>query len=356
MELNPIYMQRCHFLARKGEGFTKPNPMVGAVIIHNDKIIGEGYHRHFGEAHAEVNAIKSVKNQSLLKDSTLYVSLEPCSHQGKTPPCAELIISKKIPRVVIAVRDPNPKVAGKGVELMKKNGIEVSEGLMEEEAREINRFFFINQLYSRPYVILKWAQSKDGFIDLHRKPEENKSPVIISNQLTHSIVHKFRTYVQGILVGTNTAILDNPRLTARNWYGDNPTRIVIDKDNRVPLNNSLFDGTVPSIVFTSATPSEREKSDNLKFIEIDFSKDTNKLILNHLYNEKIYSILVEGGSKLLSSFIDKNFWDEAFIEVSEKKLLEGVRSPVINGNVITTKRYLSSIQYHLKSKITRNIL
>lgn len=349
-------MQRCLYLARKSEGFTKSNPMVGAVIVHNNKIIGEGYHRQFGEAHAEVNAINSVKNQALLKDSTLYVSLEPCAHHGKTPPCAELIISKKIPRVVIAVRDPNPKVSGKGIEIMTNNGIVVIEGVLEEKAREINRFFFVNQLYSRPYVILKWAQSKDGFIDLHRKPNDDKPPTIISNKLTNSMVHKFRTQVQSILVGTNTAILDNPKLTARKWYGDDPTRIVIDKDNKIPLNNSLFDRSVPTIVFTASIPGNKENYDNLKFIEIDFSKDTNKLILDHLYNENIYSLLVEGGSNLLASFIGKNLWDEAYIEVSEKKIYEGVVSPEIKGCVINTKSYLNSTQYHLKSKISRNFL
>ncbi|MDD4777550.1 MAG: bifunctional diaminohydroxyphosphoribosylaminopyrimidine deaminase/5-amino-6-(5-phosphoribosylamino)uracil reductase RibD [Fermentimonas sp.] len=349
-------MQRCLFLARKSEGFTKSNPMVGAVIVHENKIIGEGYHRQFGEAHAEVNAINSVKNKSLLQQSTMYVSLEPCAHQGKTPPCAELIIKHKIPRVAIAVRDPNPKVSGKGVAMMIKSGIDIEEGLMEEEAMEINRFFFVNQLLSRPYVILKWAQSKDGFIDLHRKPDENKAPVIISNKITHSIVHKYRTRVQGILVGTNTAILDNPKLTARKWFGDDPIRIVIDKSNKIPLNSSLLDGSVPTIIFTAAIPAEKKDIVNLKFIEIDFSKDTNLQILDHLYRENIYSILIEGGSKLLSSFIEKNLWDEALIEVSEKRLLEGIKSPEINGYVIGTKRYLNSAQYHLKSKITRNFL
>lgn len=356
MELNPIYMQRCLFLARKSEGFTKPNPMVGAVIVHDNKIIGEGYHRQFGEAHAEVNAINSVKDKSLLLTSTLYVSLEPCAHYGKTPPCAELIVKNKIPRVVIAVRDPNPKVSGKGIDMLKQNGIEVVEGILEEEAIEINRFFFVNQLYSRPYIILKWAQSKDGFIDLKRKPDENRLPVIISNKITHSIVHKFRTEVQGILVGTNTAILDNPKLTARKWFGDDPTRVVLDKNNKIPRNSFLFDGTVPTIVFTSSIPDDIKNTDNLKFIEIDFSKESNELILDHLYQERIYSLLVEGGSKLLSSFINKNLWDEAYIEVSEKKLHRGVNSPEIKGSFAATKRYLNSTQYHLKSKISRNFL
>ncbi len=360
MELNPIFMERCLQLALKGEGFTMPNPMVGAVIVHKGKIIGEGYHHRFGEQHAEVHAINSVRDQSLLKESTLYVSLEPCSHKGKTPPCANFIVSKEIPNVVIAVRDPNPKVSGGGVEVMRKNGIVVAEGVLEEEARNINRIFFVNQIYSRPYVILKWAQSKDGFIDQYRTPFDNKLPTKISNRITHIIAHKYRTRVQGIIVGTNTAILDNPQLTSRKWYGESPTRIVIDREKRIPLNSSFFDGSVETIVFTSDLTDHKYdnylKSKMVKIIELDFTKDTNCQILNHLYNEKIYSLIVEGGTVLLSSFIDKYLWDEAVIERSEKMLYEGVKAPVIEGVEIKANKYLNSTQFHLKSKITRNIL
>ena len=348
MEQDLIFMRRCFQLARKSEGFTKPNPLVGSIIVHQNRIIGEGYHRQFGESHAEVNAINSVKDKSLLQHSTLYVSLEPCAHHGKTPPCVQLIISNKIPRVVIATGDPNPKVSGKGVELMRNAGIEVIEGILENEARDLNKNFFVNQLYSRPFIILKWAQSKDGFIDLHREPSENKQPTIISNKLTHTIVHKFRTRVQGILVGTNTAILDNPKLTSRNWYGDNPTRIVIDRQNRLPHNLGLFDGTVPTIIFTEKSPKDIATLNSLKFIEIDFSKDTISQILNHLYKEKIYSVLIEGGSKLLSSFIQNNMWDEAYIEIAGIELKSGVKAPKIQGEEIEVKKYLNSSQLHLK--------
>ena len=351
MEQDLIFMRRCFQLARKSEGFTKPNPLVGSIIVHQNRIIGEGYHRQFGESHAEVNAINSVKDKSLLQHSTLYVSLEPCAHHGKTPPCVQLIISNKIPRVVIATRDPNPKVSGKGVELMKNAGIEVIEGVLEDEARDLNKNFFVNQLYSRPFIILKWAQSKDGFIDLHREPSENKQPTIISNKLTHTIVHKFRTRVQGILVGTNTAILDNPKLTSRNWYGDNPTRIVIDRQNRLPHNLGLFDGTVPTIIFTEKAPKDIATLNSLKFIEIDFSKDTISQILNHLYKEKIYSVLIEGGSKLLSSFIQYNMWDEAYIEIAGIELKSGVKAPKIKGEEIEINKFLDSSQLHLKRKI-----
>ena len=351
---NPIFIQRCFQLAAKGEGFTKPNPMVGAVIVHNDRIIGEGNHRRFGEAHAEVNAVNSVKDQSLLKDSTLYVSLEPCVHYGKTPPCAELIVSKGIPRVVIAVRDPNPNVSGKGVAMMRESGIEVIEGMLEDEARGLNSFFFLNQLESRPYVILKWAQSKDGFIDINRSANDDKTPVLISNRLTQSIVHKIRTRVQGIMVGTNTALLDNPQLTSRKWFGTNPTRITIDRENRIPKDSALFDGSAPVIIFTDSAPADN--TDMIKFIELDFEGDTNSQILKHLYDEKIFSLMVEGGTKLLTSFIEKDLWDEVYVELSDTLLFDGVRAPDIMGHAEGTKKLLNSTQYHLKRKITRNFL
>lgn len=356
MDQNRVFMQRCFQLALKGEGFTKPNPVVGAVVVHDNKIIGEGYHRHFGGPHAEVNAINSVKNQSLLTESTLYVSLEPCAHQGKTPPCAELIISKKIPRVVIAVKDPNPQVSGRGVKMMREAGIEVVESVLEEEARNINRFFFTSHELSRPFVVLKWAQTKDGFIDSNRSQDDNLHPVIISNKLTHSIVHRFRTRVQGILVGTNTAILDNPQLTSRKWYGGNPTRITIDRENKIPRSHRIFDGKASTIIFTETTPVLSEHIPNLSFIEIDFSQQTNKQILNHLYQNNIYSVLVEGGSKLLTGFIQNNLWDEAYIEVADITLSSGVKAPEINGSEIEVKQYLNSSQFLLKRKITRNIL
>lgn len=355
MTTEAIYMHRCLQLAQKGEGFTKPNPMVGAVIVHNHKIIGEGFHRHYGGPHAEVNAIRSVKEASLLAESTMYVSLEPCSHHGKTPPCAELIVSEKIPRVVIATADPNPKVSGNGIRRLKDAGVEVSVGLLEEEARELNRFFFVNQLYKRPYVILKWAQSQDGFIDSARTSLAESAPASISNELTHSIVHKFRTNVQGIMVGTNTAIMDNPRLTARKWFGDNPVRIVIDKDGKLPTDAAIFDKDADTLVFTGNARYPVKKS-NVRPIVIDFSSATNEQILSALYAEGIYSVLVEGGAFLLRTFIDKNLWDEAFVETSSKMLGDGVKSPLIAGKEISAKKYLDSVRIHLKNKISRNFL
>jgi diaminohydroxyphosphoribosylaminopyrimidine deaminase/5-amino-6-(5-phosphoribosylamino)uracil reductase len=353
MTTDEKFMHRCLQLAKKGEGFTRPNPMVGAVIVHDGKIIGEGYHRQFAEAHAEVNAVRSVKDPSLLSSSTLYVSLEPCAHHGKTPPCADLVIEKGIPKVVVAVLDPNPKVSGKGIEKMRRAGIEVTVGTLEKEAEDLNRFFFVNQLYNRPYVILKWAQSADGFID-HSRSSAEVAPAQISNEVTHSIVHKFRTRVEGIMVGTDTAILDNPKLTARKWYGDNPTRIVIDREGRIPSNAAIFNDDAKVIVFTRG--DYRVKKENVKPIIIDFEGDTNRQILQQLYTERIHSLLVEGGARLLSTFIEKNLWDEAFIEVAAKRLLTGVKAPSIPLDNSIINRYLDSTQHHLKNKITQNFL
>ncbi len=342
-------MHRCLQLARKGEGYTHPNPMVGAVVVHNNTIIGEGFHRRYGETHAEVNAITAVKNPELLTKSTLYVSLEPCSHHGRTPPCAELVISKRIPRVVIATQDPNPKVSGEGIKMMREQGIEVIVGVLAAEAKDLNRFFFTNHLFSRPHVILKWAQSSDGFMDRFRISRKEK-PERISNDLTHSVVHMFRTKVQGILVGTNTALLDNPRLTARNWFGDHPTRIVIDRENKIPYDSHLFDASAPTIVFTQVALPDRNNG-WVKQIEIDFTKDTNQQILNCLYKEKINSLLVEGGRKLLTSFIDQQMWDEAYVEFSEKALHSGIKAPIISGDIVASRNFFGSTQLHLRNKL-----
>lgn len=356
MELNPVFMQRCLQLARKGEGYTRPNPMVGAVVVYRDRIIGEGYHRQFGGAHAEVNAIIAVKEKSLLANSTLYVSLEPCSHHGKTPPCTELIIASKIPHVVVAVKDPNPAVSGRGIAMLREQGIGVTQGVLETEARELNSMFFVNQQYHRPYVILKWAQSKDGYMDHTRTSLQDKMPALISNRLTHTIVHNIRTQVQGILVGTNTALLDNPQLTVRKWHGQNPVRIVIDRENKIPISAALFDGKVPTIVFNAAPRTENILHERVKQIGIDFRGDTNQQILQSLYLEGIYSLMVEGGARLLSSFIEKNMWDEAYVEKSATMLHSGTKAPEIQGKEISIKNYLGARQFHLKSPITRNFL
>ena len=317
-------MYRCLQLARIGNGFVAPNPMVGAVIVHNDRIIGEGYHHRYGDAHAEPNAIRSVKETNLLKQSTLYVNLEPCSHFGKTPPCANLIISTGIPKVVVGTKDPNPKVAGRGINLMREAGIEVIVGVLENECFDLNKRFFIWQLENRPYVLLKWAQTRDGFIDAHRQ-EINQGPVQISNLITKQFTHKYRAQNQSIMVSTNTAVLDNPNLSVRRWSGKNPVRITIDRTGRIPAHYHLFDQSTRTLVFTGQT--EHTNTEKVEYITIDFSADVIRQILNSLARNSIHSVLVEGGSQLLTSFIESGLWDEAHVEISPNELKEGVAAP-----------------------------
>ncbi len=358
MAINEKYMFRCLQLAKRGLGQTKLNPLVGAVIVHDDKIIGEGFHRKYGGNHAEVNAVDSVKDRSLLSKSTMYVSLEPCSHQGKTPPCTQLIINNKIPKVVVAVLDPNPVVSGRGVDFLRENGVDVSVGMLENEARELNKVFFVNQIYKRPYITLKWAESSDGFIDIVRE-DNSTPPAKLSNSITQCLSHKLRTENSGIMIGTNTALLDNPQLTARKWFGDNPVRVVIDKENKIPHTFSIFNDQAKTIVFTqNALDPKINLFNNANVIEkqIDFSGDTNRQILDCLYEEGVNSVIIEGGTQLLTSFVDKNMWDEAFVEISDKKLVNGVKSPAIDGEKMAVKTYCGSIRIHLKNKITRNFL
>lgn len=347
MEKDEIYMHRCLQLARKGSGFTTPNPLVGAVIVYENKIIGEGFHKCYGEAHAEVNAINSVKDPALLSKSTMYVSLEPCSHYGKTPPCAELIISKGIPHVVIATLDPNPQVSGRGVRMLKEANIKVDSGILEIEAKDLNYPFFVNQLYNRPYILLKWAQSKDGYIDKIRNPFTEEKPARLSNDMTQIIVHKYRSRIQAILVGTNTAILDNPRLNTRNWFGKNPVRITIDRNGKIPHDSQIFNESAPTIVLTEKNEYIANKS-NVKSIQIPNEHITTIQMLNYLFKNDIYSIMVEGGSRLLTSFISENIWDDAIVETSEQYLYEGVKAPEIEGEIVSSRKYFNSSQTILK--------
>lgn len=318
------YISRCLQLAYNGLCNTAPNPMVGAVIVHNDTIIGEGYHIRCGEAHAEVNAIRSVKNESLLKESTIYVSLEPCSHYGKTPPCADLIIEKGIPRVVIGCMDPFSLVAGRGIEKLRRAGIEVTTGVLEEECRHLIRRFITFNILKRPYITLKWAESADGFIDIRRT--EGK-PAILSSPLTSMLVHKKRAEHDAILVGRHTALLDNPSLSTRNWYGKNPVRLVIDKDLTLPENLELFNGKIRTLVFTQKTTGQLNQQ--TEYIQLDFTQDILPQIMEILYQNKLQSLLVEGGSILLQSFIDAELWDEAYIEKTPFHLDDGIQAPFI---------------------------
>jgi diaminohydroxyphosphoribosylaminopyrimidine deaminase/5-amino-6-(5-phosphoribosylamino)uracil reductase len=319
-------MKRCLELAVKGLGNTAPNPMVGSVIVHEGKIIGEGYHEHYGMAHAEVNAIASVKDKSLLKESTLYVNLEPCSHHGKTPPCSDLIIEHKIPYVVIGSIDSNSLVSGRGIEKLSKAGVDVKVGVLEEQCRDLNKRFFIFHEKKRPYIILKWAQTKDGFIDVKRNEESTSKPIQISNSDSKKLLHLWRSQEQAIMIGTNTALLDNPQLTVREVKGKNPLRITIDKWLRIPKHFHLYDKSAPTLIFTSL---KAEPLNNVEFKQIDFEKPVIPQILQELYARNIGSVLVEGGEHLLNSFIDSGLWDSARVFISEKTIGKGIPAPVM---------------------------
>ena len=308
-----LYMMRCLQLAAMAEGQTSPNPMVGAVVVHDGKIIGEGYHHRAGEPHAEPNAIASVKDESLLKEATMYVSLEPCSHWGKTPPCADLIVRKGLKKVVIATLDPNPKVAGRGVKILQDAGIEVVVGVLEEEARWLNRRFMTVQEKHRPYVILKWAETADGIIDVCRE-EKGNGPIKISNSVTKTLNHQVRVEEDAIMVATCTALLDDPHLTVTKWTGRNPVRVLLDRSLRVPADYRIFDGEARTIVFCETRDARHETRDNVEFVGIDFEGDIVQNILDELYKRGIMSIIIEGGAKWLQTVIDSGLWDEARVE------------------------------------------
>lgn len=332
MTQNELYMMRCLQLARQGRENVAPNPMVGALIVYQDRIIGEGYHRQYGKPHAEVNAIASVKDETLLKDSTIYVSLEPCSHYGKTPPCAQLIINKKIPRVVVGMLDPHDKVAGRGVKMLQEAGIDVQVGICEDACKALNKRFVTFHTQKRPYIILKWAESFDGYIDSLRTNGERK-PIRISNEVTKTLNHQIRTQEAAILVGTNTAILDNPHLTSRKWSTKNPLRVVIDRKGRLPENSYLLDHSTPTLVITSHERPIKMLSENQLYYEyVDFSKNIPQQILTLLYDYNINSVIIEGGTQLLQSFIDRKLWDEARIETSPNYIVKGVKAPIIVGS------------------------
>jgi diaminohydroxyphosphoribosylaminopyrimidine deaminase/5-amino-6-(5-phosphoribosylamino)uracil reductase len=309
--------------------------MVGCVIVHNDTIVGEGFHEKYGEAHAEVNAINAVKNQGLLKESILYVSLEPCAHFGLTPPCSDLIVEKKIPNVVIGTIDSFAKVAGKGIEKMIKAGIDVQVGILENECREINKRFFTFHEKKRPYIFLKWAETTDGFIDFDRTKNEFGEPTWITGEKALALVHQMRAVEDSILVGTNTALNDNPSLTVRHCEGRNPVRLVLDNHLRLPENLNLFDGSVKTIVFNTL---KNEETDNIEFVKIDFGKKMIPRILKILYQYKIQSLIVEGGKQLLDSFIEANLWDEAFRFVGNKFFTNGIKAPKISGTIIRSEK------------------
>jgi diaminohydroxyphosphoribosylaminopyrimidine deaminase/5-amino-6-(5-phosphoribosylamino)uracil reductase len=326
-----IYMQRCLQLAELGAGNVAPNPMVGAVMVYNNRIIGEGYHMEYGEAHAEVNCINSVHHSenNLIEKSILYISLEPCSHYGKTPPCVDLIILNKIPEVVIGCVDVYKEVHGKGIELLQNAGVKVSVGVLEKECVELNRRFFTFHQKQRPYIILKWAQSANGKIGTNNKR------VLISNEYTNRLVHKWRSEEAAILIGTNTALIDDPSLTTRLWKGNNPVRLVIDMDLRLPFHLKIFNKEIKTIIFNQ---HKNEEDGNLLFYQIE-RENFMQSFMNSLYQLKIQSILVEGGAKLLQFFIDTGLWDEAIVIKNEELIIKnGIDAPELNNFIFSSQQ------------------
>ena len=325
MKTHEKYIKRCIELAKNGLGTTYPNPMVGSVIVYDDKIIGEGWHKKAGEPHAEVNAINSVKDKSLLKKSTIYVSLEPCSHFGKTPPCCDLIIKNGIPNVVVGTVDPNIKVAGNGIKKLIQAGSHVTVGILETECNELNKRFFTFHENKRPYIILKWAESKDGFIAPLEKVE--KKPVWITNPYSRQLVHKWRSEEQAILVGTQTVTDDNPKLDVRDWTGNNPIRVVLDQNNRISNDCQIFDNQIKTIVFSKLKPVVQKE--NIIFEVIDFEQNIALQIAERLYKHHIQSVIIEGGRQTLQTFIDANIWDEARIFHGNIQIGDGIKAPTL---------------------------
>jgi diaminohydroxyphosphoribosylaminopyrimidine deaminase/5-amino-6-(5-phosphoribosylamino)uracil reductase len=343
-----MYMKRCLDLAKGAEGNTYPNPMVGCVIVHNNRIIGEGFHCKAGKPHAEVNAINSVKNESLLAHSTLYVNLEPCAHYGKTPPCSLLIKQKNIPRVVVGCLDSFSQVSGKGIEMLQSAGIQVKAGVLEEESRELNRRFFTFHEKKRPYIILKWAQTRDGYIDIDRPVVDKARPTWITDEWGRRIVHKWRSIEPSILVGTKTALKDNPSLTVRSWPGKNPLRLVLDREGKLPHFLTLFNGKSPTLVFSN---KKKQESKNVETIYLNSQENPLITITNELYRRNIQSLIVEGGKIMLSTIIDAGFWDEARVFVGEKWFVSGVEAPKIKQVPIAKQHSGNSCLFIYRNKL-----
>ncbi len=329
MQTHEFYIKRCLQIAKNGLGTTQPNPMVGAVIVHNNKIIGEGYTSSYGSNHAEVNAINSVNDKSLLSQSQLYVTLEPCSHFGKTPPCSDLIIKHKIPEVIIGCIDDNPEVAGKGIAKLKAVNINIILGVLETECKMHHKRFFTFHNKKRPYIILKWAETRDGFIA--PKTKNKKKPVWITNTYSRLLVHKWRAEEQAILVGTNTVIEDNPNLTVRDWKGKNPTRVVLDRYEKLNFESHIFNDEADTVKIT--------KND------MDYELPIASQICNILYARNINSVIIEGGTKTLQTFIDEDIWDEARVFIGNTEFKDGIKAPKLQGHHISeTKIELDTLK------------
>ena len=337
MYSDEFYMQRCLDLAENALGKTYPNPIVGCVIVHEGKIIGEGWHKKAGDAHAEVNAINSVKDKTLLSTSTLYVSLEPCVHYGKTPPCSELIIKHNIPHVVVGCKDSFSKVSGKGIQSMRESGIKVDVDVLKDKCVESHKRFFTFHNKKRPYIILKWAETNDGFI----APTKQKlgEPFWITSKESKTLVHKWRSQESSILIGANTAKLDNPSLTVRLWNGNNPLRIVIDENLKLNNNLNIFNNSAKTLVFNN---KKNIVFDNIEYCMIDFNS-IHQEIMKSLYNKGVHSLIIEGGRETLQSFIDIGLWDEARVFVGNKNLENGVHAPKIKEKYISEEMVSSDL-------------
>ena len=325
-------MQRALELAAFGRGRVSPNPMVGCVIVYQDKIIGEGWHQQYGGPHAEVNAVNTVEDQDLLRESTIYVSLEPCSHFGKTPPCADLLIEKQVKKVIVCNVDLNPWVAGKGIEKLGKAGIEVQSGILEQEGLELNRRFFTNIEKKRPYIILKWAETADGFI-----AREDFDSKWISNALSRKLVHKWRAEEDAVLVGTNTVHYDDPRLNVRDWQGKNPLRLFIDRNLRLSHTLHVFDKSQPTICYNLL---KAEEQDGFCYVKLNNENFLGQM-MQDLYKRTVQSVMVEGGAYLLNELIRQGFWDEARIFKSDVTFLQGIQAPAHPGKLISIEPILN---------------
>lgn len=326
-------MARCLELAQKGLGTTYPNPLVGSVLVHQDRIIGEGWHHKAGEPHAEVHAINSVKEKHLLREATLYVNLEPCSHFGKTPPCCDLVIDKQIPKIVIGSVDHHSKVNGTGIARLQAAGKEVVVGVLAAECAQLNKRFFTFHQQKRPYIILKWAQSADGFIAPLSK--SSREPVWISSLLSRQLVHKWRSEEQAILVGTQTVLDDNPQLNLRDWPGTNPVRIVLDPKNRIPNTSAVFNAEAETILISQN--------------EIDFSQNVAAQIAEFLFHQNIQSVIIEGGRQTMQTFIDADCWDEARVFTGNGNLTSGIAAPILEAepaSQTTVDRDTLTYYYH----------
>lgn len=340
VNIHEKYIKRCIDIGKNGLGTTAPNPMVGCVVVHENKIIGEGFTSPYGGAHAEVNAINSVKDQSLLSRSTLYVTLEPCSHYGKTSPCADAILNFKIPQVIIGTIDTHNKVSGKGIEKLKASGCDVRVGFLEDDVKRHHKRFFTFHNKKRPYVILKWAETTDGFIAPQTKSK--KQPVWITNPISRQLVHKWRAEEQAILVGTNTLLEDNPSLTVRDWSGNNPIRIVLDKTLRIVKDATVFDDKAKTIIISDKGASGVSKTENsiLKYLDWGLKDVIAEQICTVLFENDINSVIIEGGRQTLQTFIDENLWDEARIFTGPTSFGSGTKAPQCSGRLLSQENLL----------------